>query len=119
MERLYPQGLCESCFWRYECYYAVDNVNEYVRNCDDDGGLSYQYDKGSETDPNSHISDKINVDAYINRENGSYRIFAKRAKYKHWFELGKHRETDIAFERALQSGQINWKPKIVDKTKIF
>lgn len=40
-ERLYPEGLCEDCFWRYECQYAVENPYEYVRRCWDDGGLSY------------------------------------------------------------------------------
>lgn len=43
-ERLYPEGLCETCFWRLHCGYAVDNPNEYVRTCDDDGGLSYTED---------------------------------------------------------------------------
>ncbi len=41
-ERIYPQGLCEDCFWRFQCFYAVENPNEYVRTCyDDSGGLSY------------------------------------------------------------------------------
>lgn len=32
-----------------------------------------------------------NVDAYILREpDGVCRIMVKRAKYKHWFELGRH-----------------------------
>lgn len=40
-ERLYPEGLCEDCFWRFICGYAVDNPHEYVRTCDDGGGLYY------------------------------------------------------------------------------
>jgi len=60
------------------------------------------------------------VDAYISREpNGICRVMVKRGKYKHWFELGKHRPTDAAFERALADGAIIWRGQIVDKTKIF
>lgn len=41
-DRIYPEGLCEDCFWRYECQYAVENPNEYVRTCGDGcGGLEY------------------------------------------------------------------------------
>ena len=60
------------------------------------------------------------VDANIVRDpNGVCRIMVKRAKYKHWFELGAHRETDIAFERALASGNVLWNPKIIDRSKLF
>lgn len=60
------------------------------------------------------------VEAYIIRDpDGTHRIFVKRAKYKHWFELGRHKETDIAFERALESGAISWKNKVVDRLSIF
>lgn len=50
---------------------------------------------------------------------GAYRVFCKRAKYKHWHELGKHLETDAAFEQALEAGTVRWNPVIEDKTKLF
>ena len=60
------------------------------------------------------------VDAYIARDPaGVCRVFVKRAKHKHWFELGRHRETDVAFERALAVGSVAWKPGIVDRTQLF
>ncbi len=41
------------------------------------------------------------VDAYIARDpNGIFRVMVKRAKYKHWFQLGRHAATDAAFEQA-------------------
>ena len=61
-----------------------------------------------------------NVNAYIARDaNGVCRIFCKRGKYKHWFELGQHSETDAAFEQALAVGSIVWRTKIVDPGKLF
>lgn len=60
------------------------------------------------------------VDAYIARDpNGIYRIMAKRAKFKHWFELGQHGPTDSAFEQALEAGTVRWNSQIEDKTKLF
>lgn len=60
------------------------------------------------------------VDAYIARDpNGICRVMVKRAKFKHWFELGRHAETDAAFERELAAGSVVWNPKIEDKTKLF
>lgn len=60
------------------------------------------------------------VDAYIARDpSGVCRVFVKRAKHKHWFELGRHRETDVAFERALAVGSVAWKQGIVDRTQLF
>lgn len=60
------------------------------------------------------------VRAYIARVgNGTYRIFCQRAKRKWWFELGKHRETDVAFERALRQGTLSLEAEIVDATKLF
>lgn len=60
------------------------------------------------------------VDAYIARDpNGIYRVMAKRAKFKHWFELGRHAATDAAFEQALAAGTVRWNPVIEDKTKLF
>ena len=60
------------------------------------------------------------VNAYIARDPaGVCRVFVKRAKYKHWFELGRHAETDSAFERELAAGSVVWNPKIEDKTKLF
>ena len=60
------------------------------------------------------------VDAYIARDpNGICRIMVKRAKFKHWFELGQHGPTDAAFEQALAAGTVRWNPAIEDKTKLF
>ncbi len=60
------------------------------------------------------------VDAHIVRDPaGTCRIFCKRAKHKWWFELGRHAETDAAFEQALAAGTIRWKPEIVDRSKLF
>ena len=60
------------------------------------------------------------VDAYIARgTRGVYRVFVKRAKYKHWFELGEHGPTDAAFERAMIAGTVVWKPCVVDKMQLF
>ena len=60
------------------------------------------------------------VDAYIVRDPvGVCRIYCKRAKYKHWFELGRHAETDAAFESALEDNRVQWESKIVDRTKLF
>lgn len=60
------------------------------------------------------------VNAYIARDpSGVFRVFVKRAKHKWWFELGQHRETDVAFERALIAGKVVWKPAIVDTMQLF
>ena len=60
------------------------------------------------------------INARIARDsNGVCRVYCKRAKYKHWFELGQHTETDVAFERALASGLVCWETKIVDPGKPF
>ena len=63
---------------------------------------------------------KSKVNASIVRDpSGVCRVFCQRAKYKHWFELGRHRPTDIAFERALADGSVCWKSEIADKSKLF
>ena len=60
------------------------------------------------------------VDARIVRDpSGVCRIFVKRAKFKHWFELGQHRETDTEFERALNESAVIWDTKIIDRSKLF
>ncbi len=60
------------------------------------------------------------VIAYIARDPvGVCRVFVKRAKYKHWFELGQHKETDTAFERALADGSVQWDTRIRDASKLF
>lgn len=50
---------------------------------------------------------------------GTHRIFCKRAKYKHWHELGRHRETDIEFEKALRAGSLKWETVIFDNSVLF
>ena len=60
------------------------------------------------------------VNAYIYRDaSGVCRVFVQRAKYKHWFELGCHAETDAAFEDALSAGCVCWGKKIIDPSKLF
>lgn len=62
----------------------------------------------------------MEVLAYISRDAaGTHRVFCKRAKYKWWFELGRHKETDIAFQRALAEGKVRWKEQIQDSTQLF
>ena len=62
----------------------------------------------------------MNVNAYIARDaRGVCRIYCKRAKYKHWFELGRHADTDAAFEQALAAGSVCWEPAIIDTGKLF
>lgn len=66
------------------------------------------------------MTNEPRVDAYIARDpNGIYRVMVKRAKYKHWFELGQHGPTDAAFEQALAAGTVRWNPAIEDKTQLF
>lgn len=60
------------------------------------------------------------VEAKIVRDPaGVCRIFCQRAKFKWWFELGKHRETDKMFESALKSGTLHLRDEIEDGTKLF
>ena len=60
------------------------------------------------------------VNAYIARDaNGVCRVYCKRAKYKHLFELGRHAATDAVFEQALAAGTVRWEPKVVDPGKLF
>lgn len=60
------------------------------------------------------------VRAFVARDpDRIHRIFCQRAKYKHWFELGRYADTDVAFERALAAGSIAWEPAIEDKMQIF
>jgi hypothetical protein len=60
------------------------------------------------------------VDAYIARDPaGTCRIYCKRGKHKWWFELGRHRETDMAFDKALSLGAVHWKTAIQDSSKLF
>lgn len=117
-QRLFPTGLCETCFWRFECGYAVDNPNEHVRTCDDDGGLSYMEDPEIERERQRERAGRLCAQI-VRDPNGVCRIMVKRAKYKHWFELGHHAVTDAAFEQAFASGRVQWETRIQDKTKLF
>lgn len=66
------------------------------------------------------MTNEPKVDAYIARDpNGICRVMVKRAKFKHWFELGQHGPTDAAFEQALAAGTVRWNPAIEDKTRLF
>lgn len=60
------------------------------------------------------------VRAQIARDaRGVHRVFCQRAARKWWFELGKHPETDAAFELALSVGRVEWMAKITDPGKLF
>lgn len=60
------------------------------------------------------------VKARIRRwADGTIHIEAQRNKFKHWFELGEHRETDARFETALAAGSVCWETRIVDPVKLF
>ncbi len=43
-----------------------------------------------------------------------YAVEVKRAKYKHWFTLGAHHQTDSAFRKALADGTVEWKDRIIE-----
>ena len=75
---------------------------------------------GNNGDCYEELIRKMEVNAYIARDPaGVCRVMVKRAKYKHWFELGRHTETDIAFERALAAGSVCWQREIFDRSKLF
>lgn len=59
------------------------------------------------------------IRAKIVQSNSGYRIYCQRAKFKHWFEVGTHKETDTAFESAFRAGVLKWLPEIEDATKLF
>lgn len=43
----------------------------------------------------------------------------QRSKYKHWFALGTHKETDAVFTKALALGSIQWQTKMIEDDKLF
>ena len=55
----------------------------------------------------------------VKTQQGASRVECQRGKRKWWFEFGKHKETDTAFEQALAMGAVEWLPKIKDETKLF
>ena len=115
---MFPQGLCETCFWRFQCGYATENPNEYVTICDDDGGLSYQEDASVErakTEKATSVQARIRKPA----DGGIPYIEIKRAKYKHWHIIGFHFESDQSFKRALANGTVVWLPKIIEPPTLF
>jgi len=57
------------------------------------------------------------VEAVIVKVNPpNYLIRIKRGKFKHWHDLGQHKETDLAFRRALKSGTVIWRPEIEENS---
>ena len=46
-------------------------------------------------------------------------VEAQRGKYKHWFAIGEHAETDAAFKTALATGKLVWVREIVGPSKLF
>ncbi len=60
------------------------------------------------------------VKARIEKDaNGVHRIFVQRAKFKHWFELGKHKATTGKFYQALVEDSIQWAPDIINHDSLF
>lgn len=60
------------------------------------------------------------VKATIARDaRGVCRIYCQRSARKWWFELGRHAETDAAFEQAYGAGSVSWSTKIIDPGKLF
>ena len=52
-------------------------------------------------------------------QNDSLTIEIQRAKFKHWFRYGQHRETDVAFMQALAEGAVEWPRKIINRGQLF
>lgn len=60
------------------------------------------------------------VKARIHKESdGGCRIECQRAKFKHWFALGCHAETDTAFAIALRAGAVEWEREIRDASRLI
>jgi len=55
----------------------------------------------------------------VRNPGGGCRIFCQRAKYKHWFEVGGHNETDGVFEIALAKGEVRWDNRITGTDRLF
>ena len=48
------------------------------------------------------------------------RLEIQRAKFKHWFPIGKHRETNNALKKAIMTGQaIEWPADIKTPNTLF
>ena len=51
--------------------------------------------------------------------NGVHRVFVQRAKYKHWFELGKHKDSTNLFYQAYNLGSLQWEKDVLDHNSLF
>lgn len=48
------------------------------------------------------------------------RFEVQRAKYKHWFQIGEHKDTDQAFTHAIVNGEkIEWPKEIITPNTLF
>ena len=62
----------------------------------------------------------MKVIARIARDpNGVCRVFVQRAKYKHWFELGRHQETDIDLKRRWAPAASIGNPRLPTNRNFF
>ena len=59
------------------------------------------------------------VKARIREDGPTVKVEAQRGKYKHWFSIGEHAETDAAFKRALATGTLVWLREIIGPPKLF
>lgn len=50
---------------------------------------------------------------------GGYRVIVQRAKYKHWFEFGRHLETDQALRLAILNDRVEWPKEIKETDNLF
>lgn len=71
---------------------------------------SYSDMRTSDTD----VCARITLTAF-----GETKIEAQRAKYKHWYELGRHKATDTAFEQSLKKGCIKWNGKLTKEGQLL
>lgn len=73
-----------------------------------------------ETEKTPQIENLDKIKAYIARDpKGVCRIYCQRGRRKWWRELGDHRATDVAFERALAVGEVEFQPKVKKIGEIF
>lgn len=52
-------------------------------------------------------------------KDGRATVEIQRAKYKRWFAMGMHRETDAEFATALERGEVVWNRRIFEPPQLF
>lgn len=54
----------------------------------------------------------MKVRGYLKQTEAGLVVYCRRGKYKHAYKIGDHRETDLAFYKALAVGDIEWCPRV-------